>query len=137
MTTATTTRAATYRDTRRQPHARMNRMKGEPALLTLRMTGRGPDRAPANRPPSGGCLPSLARLGRKAGPHWRLPVPSSAAHVTPPVIYVSGHRNPDTDSIASAIGYAELMRRLDPRHEYVPVRLGDVNTQTRWALDRA
>jgi manganese-dependent inorganic pyrophosphatase len=57
--------------------------------------------------------------------------------VTPPVIYVTGHRNPDTDSIASAIGYAELMRRLDPRHEYVPVRLGDVNTQTRWALDRA
>ncbi len=64
-------------------------------------------------------------------------MPSSAAHVTPPVIYVTGHRNPDTDSIASAIGYAELMRRLDPRHEYVPVRLGDVNTQTRWALDRA
>ena len=64
-------------------------------------------------------------------------MPSSAAHVSPPVIYVTGHRNPDTDSIASAIGYAELMRRLDPRHEYVPVRLGDVNTQTRWALDRA
>jgi manganese-dependent inorganic pyrophosphatase len=64
-------------------------------------------------------------------------VPSSAAHVSSPVIYVTGHRNPDTDSIASAIAYAELMRRLDPRHEYVPVRLGDVNTQTRWALDRA
>jgi inorganic pyrophosphatase/exopolyphosphatase len=25
-----------------------------------------------------------------------------------PVIYVTGHRNPDTDSIGSAIGYAEL-----------------------------
>ena len=45
-------------------------------------------------------------------------------------IYVTGHRNPDTDSIASAIGYAELKRRLDPRNEYVPVRLGDVNAQT-------
>src|SRR5689334_22900100 len=38
-----------------------------------------------------------------------------------PPIYVTGHRNPDTDSIASAIGYAELKRRLDPHNEYVPV----------------
>ena len=29
-------------------------------------------------------------------------------------IYVTGHRNPDMDSIASAIGYAELRGRLDP-----------------------
>jgi manganese-dependent inorganic pyrophosphatase len=35
-------------------------------------------------------------------------------------IYVTGHRNPDTDSIASAVGYAELKRRLDPANEYVP-----------------
>src|SRR5689334_4793082 len=49
-------------------------------------------------------------------------------------VYVTGHRNPDTDSIASAIGYAELKRRLDPRNEYVPVRLGDLNAQTRWVL---
>jgi manganese-dependent inorganic pyrophosphatase len=52
-------------------------------------------------------------------------------------IYVTGHRNPDTDSIASAIGYAELKRRLDPRNEYVPVRLGDLNAQTRWVLERS
>jgi manganese-dependent inorganic pyrophosphatase len=52
-------------------------------------------------------------------------------------IYVTGHRNPDTDSIAAAMGYAELKRRLDPRHEYVAVRLGDVNAQTAWVLDRA
>jgi manganese-dependent inorganic pyrophosphatase len=49
-------------------------------------------------------------------------------------VYVTGHRNPDTDSIASAIGYAELQRRLDPRNEYVPVRLGELNAQTRWVL---
>ncbi len=54
-----------------------------------------------------------------------------------PRIYVTGHRNPDTDSIAAAIGYAELMGRLDTRNEYRPVRLGDVNTQTRWVLERA
>lgn len=54
-----------------------------------------------------------------------------------PVIYVTGHRNPDTDSIASAIGYAELQSRQDPDNTYLPVRLGDVNAQTRWVLERA
>ena len=53
------------------------------------------------------------------------------------VIYVTGHRNPDTDSIAAAIGYAELKRRLDPNNEYVPVRLGECNAQTRWVLERS
>jgi manganese-dependent inorganic pyrophosphatase len=52
-------------------------------------------------------------------------------------VYVTGHRNPDTDSIASAIGYAELKRRLDPGNEYVAVRLGELNAQTRWVLERA
>ena len=52
-------------------------------------------------------------------------------------IYVTGHRNPDTDSIASAIGYAELRRRLDPNSDYVPVRLGDTNPQTNWLLERS
>ena len=52
-------------------------------------------------------------------------------------IYVTGHRNPDTDSIASAVGYAELCGRLDPHNEYVPVRLGDLNEQTRWVLERS
>jgi manganese-dependent inorganic pyrophosphatase len=54
-----------------------------------------------------------------------------------PTIYVTGHRNPDADSIASAIGYAELKGRLDTRNSYVPVRLGEVNAQTRWLLDRS
>ena len=52
-------------------------------------------------------------------------------------IYITGHRNPDLDSIASAIGYAELKGRLDPDNEYVPVRLGEVNSQTAWALERS
>ena len=54
-----------------------------------------------------------------------------------PTIYVSGHRSPDTDSIASAIGYAELKARLDPNSDYVPVRLGELNAQTRWMLERS
>lgn len=54
-----------------------------------------------------------------------------------PTVYVTGHRNPDTDAVVSAIGYAELKRRLDPNQEYVPVRLGKVNAQTRWVLERS
>jgi manganese-dependent inorganic pyrophosphatase len=55
-----------------------------------------------------------------------------------PRVYVSGHRNPDTDSIAAAIGYAELKNRLDgKRFEYVPVRLGFANAQTEWLLERS
>jgi manganese-dependent inorganic pyrophosphatase len=53
------------------------------------------------------------------------------------VIHVTGHRNPDTDSIGSAIGYAELKRRLDPHNEYVAARLDEVNAQTRWLLERS
>src|SRR3954454_11835058 len=54
-----------------------------------------------------------------------------------PQIYVTGHRNPDTDSIAAAVGYAELLRRLNPNEDYVAVRLGDVNSQTAWVLEQA
>ncbi len=52
-------------------------------------------------------------------------------------IYVTGHRNPDADSIAAAIGYAELKGRLDTHNAYVPVRLGECNGQTRWLLERS
>ena len=54
-----------------------------------------------------------------------------------PHVYVTGHRNPDTDTIASAIGYAELKSRLNPQDVYAPARLGEVNAQTRWALKRS
>jgi manganese-dependent inorganic pyrophosphatase len=54
-----------------------------------------------------------------------------------PTIHVTGHRNPDTDSIAAAIGYAELLARLNPQGDYQACRLGDCNAQTRWVLERA
>jgi manganese-dependent inorganic pyrophosphatase len=54
-----------------------------------------------------------------------------------PHVYVTGHKNPDTDSIASAIGYAEFKNLVDPDNLYVPARLGGVNTQTEWALRRS
>ncbi|HZO10309.1 MAG TPA: DRTGG domain-containing protein, partial [Myxococcota bacterium] len=53
------------------------------------------------------------------------------------MIYVTGHRNPDSDSIASAIAYAELKRRLEPDETYLPVRLGELNQQSRWLLERS
>jgi manganese-dependent inorganic pyrophosphatase len=52
-------------------------------------------------------------------------------------VYVCGHRNPDSDSIGAAIGYAELKNRLGDGAEYVPVRLGPVNAQTEWLLERS
>lgn len=54
-----------------------------------------------------------------------------------PRVYVCGHRNPDTDSIASAIGYAELKNQVDPEREYVPVRLGELNPQTQWLIEHS
>ena len=54
-----------------------------------------------------------------------------------PPIYVTGHQNPDADSIAAAIGYAELKRRLDPGEDYLPVRLGEPNAQTAWLIERS
>ena len=52
-------------------------------------------------------------------------------------IYVTGHKNPDTDTIAAAIGYAELRNLTDPENNYAPARLGEVNAQTQWALDKS
>lgn len=48
-------------------------------------------------------------------------------------IYIFGHRNPDTDSICSAIGYAELKRKLGYPAE--ACRLGEINDETRFVLD--
>ncbi len=50
-------------------------------------------------------------------------------------IYVIGHRNPDTDSIASAIAYAAFKRTLG--HENVTAAMaGEPNPQTRYILER-
>lgn len=49
-------------------------------------------------------------------------------------VYITGHRHPDTDSIASAIAYALLQRRKGINA--VPCRLGPINAETRWLLER-
>lgn len=49
--------------------------------------------------------------------------------------YVIGHVNPDTDSIAAAIGYAWLLHERDDL-DAVPARAGAMNLQTSWVLNR-
>ena len=48
-------------------------------------------------------------------------------------IYTIGHRNPDTDSICSAIGYAHLKQALG--QNVVPARCGKINAETKYALE--
>ncbi len=50
-------------------------------------------------------------------------------------VYVIGHRNPDTDSIAAAIAYAELKKRLG-QGRVSAAMAGEANPQTRYILDR-
>ena len=50
-------------------------------------------------------------------------------------VYVTGHQNPDTDSIVSAIAYAALRNALGDR-EYVAARLGNVSDETQRVLDK-
>ena len=50
-------------------------------------------------------------------------------------IYVTGHRNPDTDSIVSAMAYAALQNAIGER-DYVPARLGHISDETQLVLDR-
>ena len=48
-------------------------------------------------------------------------------------ILVFGHKNPDTDTICSAIAYAELKGKTGKKVK--PVRLGEVNEETKFVLD--
>ncbi|RUA17445.1 MAG: hypothetical protein DSY55_02150 [Clostridia bacterium] len=51
-------------------------------------------------------------------------------------LYVIGHQNPDTDSIASAIGYAWFLGETMDGVEVIPARAGKLNPQTKWVLNR-
>jgi manganese-dependent inorganic pyrophosphatase len=50
-------------------------------------------------------------------------------------IYIIGHVNPDTDTIAAAMGYAWLLRERDGGN-FIPARAGAANPQTSWVLKR-
>ncbi|AAK80096.1 manganese-dependent inorganic pyrophosphatase [Clostridium acetobutylicum] len=49
------------------------------------------------------------------------------------IIYITGHKNPDTDSICSAIAYSELKNKLG--FNTVPGRLGNISRETEFALN--
>lgn len=57
-------------------------------------------------------------------------------------VYILGHKNPDTDSMASAIAYSFLKNEIGTRddathnfHEYVPVILGEPSKEIKFVLD--
>ena len=49
-------------------------------------------------------------------------------------VYVVGHKNPDTDSICSAIAYADLKSKITGE-DYSPRRAGQLNEETQYVLD--
>ena len=48
-------------------------------------------------------------------------------------IYVVGHKNPDTDSICAALGYAAFKQAMG--EDAVAIRCGEINKETQYALD--
>ncbi len=48
-------------------------------------------------------------------------------------IWVVGHKNPDTDSICSAIAYARLKNKISKK-AYTPKRAGEINEETKYVL---
>ena len=50
-------------------------------------------------------------------------------------IYVIGHKNPDTDSVVSAMAYASLCNALGENH-YTAARYGHLNSETSFLLQR-
>lgn len=51
------------------------------------------------------------------------------------VVYVTGHKNPDSDSICAAFGYAAFKNKINSSLPAIPVRLGNVNAETQFILD--
>ncbi len=51
-------------------------------------------------------------------------------------VFIIGHKNPDTDSICSAIALADIKNRTDPSHHYIPRRAGQINGETKYVLER-
>ncbi|MBO4904538.1 MAG: DHH family phosphoesterase [Lachnospiraceae bacterium] len=50
-------------------------------------------------------------------------------------IYITGHKNPDLDSVCSAYGYAKLMNLQDPDNTYIPVRCGHLSSSVKNILE--
>ena len=51
-------------------------------------------------------------------------------------IFVIGHKNPDTDSICSAIAYCDIKNRTTQESKYIAKRAGQINEETEYVLNR-
>ena len=51
-------------------------------------------------------------------------------------IFVIGHKNPDTDSICSAIAYCDIKNRTSQHQKFIPKRAGQINEETEYVLSR-
>lgn len=52
-------------------------------------------------------------------------------------VFIIGHKNPDTDSICSAIAYADIKtRKTRNKYEYIPMRAGHINSETDFVLKK-
>lgn len=50
-------------------------------------------------------------------------------------IYITGHRNPDMDSVCAAYAYAQLKNAADPDNRYLPVRCGHLSPTVKKQMD--
>ena len=49
-------------------------------------------------------------------------------------MYITGHKNPDSDSICAALAYAEY-KNANGGINAIPVRLGEINRETKFILN--
>ncbi|CAL6004683.1 Inorganic_diphosphatase [Hexamita inflata] len=52
------------------------------------------------------------------------------------ITYVSGHKNPDTDSCCSAICYSRFLKACHPKRNIIPMTAGPIMEQTRFILNK-
>jgi len=43
-------------------------------------------------------------------------------------IFITGHKNPDLDSICAAVAYANLLNQVKKENQYIPIRCGSMNS---------
>ena len=60
---------------------------------------------------------------------------SKIPHNTERPVLITGHKNPDTDSICAAISYSRLKNKINNTDRYIPCRAGSPNAETSFVLD--
>ena len=63
-----------------------------------------------------------------------MPTKEAESHNVERDVLVTGHRNPDTDSICAAISYARLKNKINKTKNYIACRAGNLNAETSFVL---